>query len=61
MTISKPFSDQGQLKVKISVKWWGWFSLVYEVMTRESKMTWYKWLVYPGVCYKAIRDSVKRR
>ena len=55
--ISMPHLRDGQIVATVRVKWWGWFPIVYEAMTRESELPWYKWLVYPKVCLKAIWNN----
>jgi hypothetical protein len=59
--VSNPFFKDGETKVSISVKKWGWPILLFKRICK-IKAKWYAWPLiwawkYPKLCIKAIRGG----
>jgi hypothetical protein len=44
----------GEFQVKVSIKWWGWFFLVAEILKESTELHWWRWVYYPLLVTKGI-------
>lgn len=45
-------------KTFIHIKKWGIPALIFQAMKKLEGLKWYHWLLYPKICFKAMRGGL---
>jgi len=51
-------SKGNHLKFTLRIKKWGIPILMFKAMKKFEGLKWYHWLLYPKICFKAMRGGL---